>query len=159
MLNNKGGSWTATSVCTGAACTGGLPKRYISGVRIDPTNVLHAYVTISGYSRHWNVGPDDSGTGHLFQTTDGGATWADVSGNLPDYPADDVVMLSSGKLVIATDFGVYISSAAVTDNNTKWSRLGSNLPNVAVNQLTLGPDGNLVAATHGRGVWTMAAPS
>ena len=158
MLNNKGGTWSPTSVCTGSLCTGGLPKRYISGVRIDPNNVKHAYVTISGFSRHWNVGPDDPGTGHLFQSTDGGSNWTDVSGHLPDNPADDVVIEPSGKLVVATDFGVYVSGGAVVDNTTAWSRLGDNLPNVAVNQLTLGPDGKLVAATHGRGVWTIAAP-
>jgi ligand-binding sensor domain-containing protein len=66
---------------------------------------------------------------------------------------DDLVF-ANGKLDVATDFGVYTSS----NDGTSWNRLGTNLPNVVVDQLTLDPNGNLVAATHGRGVWTIAAP-
>jgi hypothetical protein len=156
MLNNSSGTWHATSVCTGtsSACgSSGLPDRYITGIRIDPTNPNHAYLTYSGFSRRWIVGPTDPGVGHLFETTNGGLAWKDRSGTLPDVPADDVVF-EGGKLVVATDFGVFVSS----DNGSTWSRLGTNLPNVVVDQLTLDPNGNLIAATHGRGVWTIAAP-
>jgi ligand-binding sensor domain-containing protein len=66
---------------------------------------------------------------------------------------DDIVF-TGGKLVVATDFGVFTSS----NDGVTWSRLGTNLPNVVVNQLVLDPKGNLVAATHGRGVWTIKAP-
>jgi photosystem II stability/assembly factor-like uncharacterized protein len=156
MLNNRGGTWHATSVCTGtssACAASGLPDRYITGIRIDPAHPNHAYLTDSGFSRRWIAGPTDPGVGHVFQTTNGGLTWTDRSGNLPDVPTDDVVF-EGGKLVVATDFGVYVSS----DNGSTWARLGTNLPNVVVDQLTLDPNGSLVAATHGRGVWTIPAP-
>jgi hypothetical protein len=156
MLNNAGGTWHPTSVCTGTSstCSGsGLPDRYITGVRLDPANPNHAYLTLSGYSRHWIVGPNDPGVGHVFKTTNAGQTWSDVSGNLPDVPTNDIV-LERGKLVAATDFGVYAS----TDDGSHWSRYGTNLPNVVVNQLTQDPNGNLIAATHGRGVWRILAP-
>jgi hypothetical protein len=157
MLNNSGGTWHASSsVCAGAstACAGsGLPLRYISGVRIDTSNPAHAYLALSGFSRKWMIGPDDPGVGHVFETTNTGQVWSDISGNLPDVPMDDVVY-EGGKLIVATDFGVFTSS----DNGVNWFRLGTNLPNVVVDQLTLDPNGNLVAATHGRGVWTIAAP-
>jgi photosystem II stability/assembly factor-like uncharacterized protein len=156
MLSNSGGSWHATAQeCTGsAACpNGGLPNRYITGVEIDTANPSHAYLSLSGYSRHWIIGPDDPGVGHVYQTSNGGSTWADVSGNLPDLPANDVV-LHNGMLTVANDIGVFTSS----DNGSTWSRVGTNLPNVVVAQLTVDPNGTLVAATHGRGVWTIAAP-
>ena len=156
MLNNSGGTWHATSqVCTAAsACPAtAIPNRYISGVRIDTANPTHAYVALSGYSRKWMIGPDDPGVGHVFQTTDGGTTWSNVSGNLPDVPMDDIVY-RNGKLTVATDFGVFTSS----DNGAHWSVYGANLPHVVVNQLTEDPNGNLIAATHGRGIWTIAAP-
>jgi photosystem II stability/assembly factor-like uncharacterized protein len=143
-------------VCTGSSstCAGsGLPDRYISGVRLDPANPNHAYLALSGFSRKWEIGPDDPGVGHVFETSDGGAAWSDRSGNLPDVPMDDIVS-ENGHLVVATDFGVFTSS----DDGTSWARYGTNLPNVVVDQLTLDPNGDLVAATHGRGVWTIAAP-
>jgi len=80
-------------------------------------------------------------------------TWSDVSGNLPDVPANDVV-LRNGKIVLATDLGVVISS----NGGSTWSRLGGNLPYTTVTDLHLGPDGRLYAATHGRGIWSAPAP-
>jgi hypothetical protein len=156
MLSNSGGTWHATAQeCTGSsACpNGGLPNRYITGVKIDTANPSHAYLSLSGYSRHWIVGPDDPGVGHVYQTANGGSTWADVSGNLPDIPANDVI-LHNGALTVANDIGVFTSS----DNGSTWSRVGTNLPNVVVAQLTVDPNGTLVAATHGRGIWTISAP-
>jgi ligand-binding sensor domain-containing protein len=66
---------------------------------------------------------------------------------------DDVVY-ENGKILVATDFGVFTSA----DNGATWFRYGTGLPNVVVVQLTQDPNGNLVAATHGRGIWTIAAP-
>jgi len=66
----------------------------------------------------------------------------------------DDIAFEHGNLVVATDFGVFSSA----DNGTTWFRYGSGLPNVVVDQLTLDPNGNLIAATHGRGLWTIAAP-
>ena len=156
MLTNSGAGWTVTSnVCTGTSttCTAGLPKRYISGVRIDTADPTHAYLSLSGFSRKWMIGPDDPGVGHVFETKNSGAAWGDVSAGLPDVPADDVVYVNKN-IVVATDFGVFSSP----DNGAHWFRFGSGLPNVVVDQLTQAPDGTLVAATHGRGVWTIKAP-
>jgi hypothetical protein len=156
MLSNSGGSWhvTAQACAGGGACSSSrLPNRYISGVKIDTANPGHAYLSLSGYSRKWMIGPDDPGVGHVFETTDGGSAWADISGNLPDAPMDDIVF-ENGRLVVGSDFGVFTSS----DDGATWNRLGTNLPNVVVGQLTVDPNGTLVAATHGRGVWTIPAP-
>jgi len=129
-----------------------IPNRYISAVAIDPADSSGntAYLGFNGFSRRWTEGPG-VGLGHLWKTTDGGATWADVSGNLPDIPVNDIV-ISNGKLVVGTDLGTVVSSAG------GWSRLGSNLPYTTVMDLHLGPDGKLYAATHGRGIWRIAQP-
>jgi len=156
MLSNSGGTWHATAqACTGggSCASSGIPNRYISGVKIDTTDPNHAYLSLSGYSRKWMIGPDDPGVGHVFETTNGGTGWVDRSGDLPDVPADDIVAEGS-HLVVGTDVGVFTSA----DNGSTWSTLGTNLPNVVVTQLTVDPHGTLVAATHGRGIWTIAAP-
>ena len=149
VLSNSGGSYhVVNSFLTGG--TSVLPQRYITGVFVDPANPANAYVSFSGYSRHWIVGPNDPGVGHVFQITGNGATWTitDRSGNLIDAPTGDVVVVN-GDLVVGTDFGVYVSA----DNGATWSRLGANLPNVVVDQL-YPTAGKILAATHGRGLWT-----
>src|SRR6266496_4041631 len=154
VLSNAGGSYhLVTSFPTGG--TSGLPQRFVTGVFVDPANPANAYVTFSGYSRHWNVGPNDPGVGHVFQITGSSAAWSitDRSGDLIDAPANDVVVVN-GDLVVGTDFGAYVSA----DNGATWSRLGTNLPNVVVSQLYV-TAGNILAGTHGRGLWTFSTGS
>ena len=131
-----------------------LPNRYVEGLAVDPADPSGrtAYVGLSGFSRKWTEGPG-AGYGHLYRTTDGGATFTDVSGNLPDVPLGRI-LLRNGTLIAATDLGVVLSS----DGGATWSRLGTNFPVTTVMDLTVGPDGLLYAATHGRGIWSIKAP-
>ena len=148
ISTNAGGVWRQLGL------PANLPNRYISGLAIDPADASGqtAYLGFNGFSRRWTDGPG-AGLGHLWKTGDGGATWTDVSGNLPDIPVNDV-LISGGKLVVATDLGVVISG----DGGTTWSRLGANLPYTTVMDAHVGPDGKLYAATHGRGIWSIAQP-
>ena len=141
IATNYGGTWHQLSMT-------GLPNRYIAGVTVDPSNPAHAYAIFNGYSRRFIPG---GGVGHVFETRDGGQTWTDISGNLPDI-ASDALVLSHHGLALATDAGVFIAREG-QGAGTTWSRLGSGLPNVAVDDLTAGPNGYIYAATHGRGVW------
>jgi sugar lactone lactonase YvrE len=87
----------------------------------------------------------------VFETQNGGKSWTDISGNLPDI-ASDALVLSGGKLALATDSGVFTAREG-QGSQTSWSVLGSGLPNTSVNNLTAGPGGYFYAATHGRGIW------
>ena len=89
----------------------------------------------------------------LRSATDGGQTWTDISGNLPDIPGDALV-ISHGKLALATDAGMF-TAAVGGGAGTSWSRLGTGLPNASVNDVPVGPDGDIYAATHGRGIWRL----
>jgi hypothetical protein len=144
IATNFGGTWHQVS-------TAGLPNRFIAGVTVDSTNPAHAYAIFNGYSRRWIPG---GGLGHVFETTNGGQSWTDVSGNLPDI-ASDALVLSHGKLALASDAGMF-TAAAGQGAATTWSRLGTGLPNASVNDVTEGPDGAIYAATHGRGVWRLS---
>ena len=132
-----------------------LPNRYISAIAIDPSDMSGntAYLGFNGFSRRWTEGPG-VGLGHVWKTVNGGATWTDISGNLPDIPVNDIV-ISGGRLVVATDLGTVVSAAR---GGSTWSRLGGNLPFTTVMDLHLGVDGRLYAATHGRGIWSIAKP-
>ena len=141
LATNYGGTWHQINMT-------GFPNRYIAGVTVDQSNPAHAYAIFNGYSRRFIPG---GGVGHVFETWNGGKSWTDVSGNLPDI-ASDALVISHGNLALATDAGVYTAQEGM-GTHTAWSRLGSGLPNAAVDDLTVGPDGFIYAATHGRGVW------
>jgi hypothetical protein len=140
FATNAGGTWHA-------AAANGLPNRYVTGIAIDPADDSHVYVTLSAFSRRWIP---RAGEGHVFESTDGGEDFTDISSNLPDAPANDAV-LSNGNLIVGTDVGVF-----QLQGNGTWAELGTGLPNASVLDLSLVPGGTtLVAATHGRGVWTI----
>ena len=144
---NFGGTWHTISASN-------LPNRYIAGLTIDPSNPAHIYVVYNGFSRHWING---AGVGHVFESHNGGATWTNISGNLPDVPSDALVF-SGGKLALGTDIGAFLANAG-EGAGTTWARLGNNLPNSSINDLRLDPDGQtLLAATHGRGLWSIKLP-
>jgi hypothetical protein len=127
---------------------GTVPNRFISGFDVDPANPNHVLVAINGYSRHWTEGPG-AGIGHLFESRDAGATWADISTNLPDIPANAVKFIIGGGIVLGTDLGVLYRAPG----QTAWKVLGRNLPTTTTMQFKTGLYGTrLYAATHGRGI-------
>jgi LPXTG-motif cell wall-anchored protein len=140
------------------AAAKGLPKRYITSVAIDPKNAKTVYVTLGGYGRRWippgSLGDDVSkvGKGHVYTSTDAGATFKDVSGDLPDLPANHVLPYD-GHLIVSTDVGVFVSSGTT---GGAYKVLGSGLPKVQTFEVSVSPRNHkeLVAATYGRTVWT-----
>jgi hypothetical protein len=150
IVTNYGGTYHQVTL------PAAMPNRYVSNVVVDPNDAdgSTAYVVFNGFSRRWTEGPG-SGVGHLWKTTDGGVTWTDADGNLPDVPADDLVVTPGGKLILGTDLGTLIS----TDGGAHWMRYGSNHPLTTVMDLHAGPDGRLYSATHGRGIWSTPLPA
>jgi len=148
ISTNAGGVWHQI------ALPANVPSRYVAGLAIDPADPTGntVYVAFNGFSRRFVEGPG-AGVGHLYKSADAGVTWTDVSGNLPDIPANYVVV-RNGKIVLSTDLGVVISS----DGGATWSRLGGNLPYTTALYLHVGPDSKLYTATYGRGIWSIPAP-
>jgi hypothetical protein len=140
------------------AAAQGLPNRWITSIRIDPSDATGktVYVTLGGYSSHW-IPPGalgdqiaNVGTGHVYVSHDAGETFTDVSGTLPDAPADWVLPFK-GRLVVGTDVGVFVSSGLTGGT---YSLLG-NLPVMPVVHLAADP-GNpnrIIAATYARGAY------
>ncbi|HVB27428.1 MAG TPA: hypothetical protein VNE21_05905, partial [Mycobacteriales bacterium] len=139
-----------TGACWHKAAILGLPNRYIQGVALDPRHPGTVYVALSGYLRRWY--PNAARGGHVYVSHDAGQHFSDISGNLPDTPANALV-LRDGRVYVGTDLGVYTT----TQGSARWAKLGTGLPNASVLDLRPNPDGSqLVAALHGRGVWTYA---
>jgi len=129
----------------------GLPQRFLTHVVVDPHTSTTAYVAFSGFS-----GFVDS-LGHVFRTTGGGATWKDISGNLPNIPVNGIAIdpVLANTYYVATDIGVF----RTRNGGSLWSVLGAGLPRVAVLGVTLhNPTRTLRAATHGRSMWDIHVP-
>jgi hypothetical protein len=136
---NAGGTWHTVHAPN-------LPNRFITGLAVDRNDPNHVAVTFGGFLRRWIPG---GGNGHVFESWNGGKTWKNMTGNLPDNPAEDVVLVHH-KLIVATDLGVFVAR----DGSSHWARLGHGLPNVATWSLGVSPSRRyVVAATHGRGQW------
>lgn len=130
----------------------GLIQRSVTSITVDPIDAGSAYVTYSGFLNSV-VTP----TKHVFKTTNGGAKWTDISGNLPDLPVNSLVVDPDlpNTLYIGTDAGVRAS----TDGGATWSGVGSGLPLVVVEAMILHrPTRTLRVVTHGRGVWDLVIP-
>ena len=147
---------TTANATAGAAAiwtniTGTLPNRAVSQVVADPSNASIAYAVMSGFT----FGADTQG--HVFKTINAGGTWTDISGNLPNIPADDLVVDPDvlNWLYVATDIGVYAS----TNGGVTWTPMGSGLPRTVVSSLKLHQASRtLRAATMGRSAWDIVAP-
>ncbi len=131
----------------------GLPPRFVTQIQVDPVTATTAYLSFSGFS---GLITGDT-KGHVFRTQDGGATWLDISGNLPNIPINDMILDPdvTGTIYLATDIGVFVSGNA----GVSWQVLGAGLPRVVVMGLRLHrATRTLRAATHGRGVWDILVP-
>ena len=143
------------------------PGRFdISSVAVDLHDQTGAtvYVTVRGFH-----------VPHVYRSTDAGAHWTNISRNLPDLPANSVVVdpNDANTIYVALDNGVYATSQVTACPTANcWNVYGSGLPNAPAMLLTAAPgmstgdgrSGELRVATYGRGVWqipllTAAAPA
>jgi photosystem II stability/assembly factor-like uncharacterized protein len=171
---DTGQVFVATNVSAGAGTFGvvtgqaSLPSRQVSAITVAPADSTGktAYAAFSGFS--FVQGTINDPKGHLFKTTDGGATWTDVSctvancstpamTDLPNTPVNDVVVDPDipGTLYVGTDIGVFQGTCTtVTPFTCTWATLSTGLPRVAVLSLKLHhASRTLRAVTHGRGAW------
>ena len=146
VTSNTGGTWTNVTKSP-------LPNRYVSRIIVSASDPQTAYAVYNGFDTHTPNSP-----GHVFKTTDGGQSWQNISGNLPDVPAITLAIPPSqpGTLYLGTDTGVFRS----TNDGADWEPFNNGLPFVAVVDLILTPDERFIfAGTHGRSVFRMALAS
>jgi hypothetical protein len=121
----------------------------VSCIAIDPANENHILVTYSNY-----------GVNSIWETTNGGTSWASVEGNLPDMPVRWAMFdpRNSDWALIATELGVW-STDNLNGASTDWDPTNSGLANVRVDMLQYrSSDRTIAVATHGRGLFTAVVP-
>jgi photosystem II stability/assembly factor-like uncharacterized protein len=88
---------------------------------------------------------------YLYRTTDYGATWTSIVGDIPDDGFVRVIRADPNResvLYVGTETGIHLS----VDDGATWTRWESDLPVTPVYDLAIeGTD--LVVATHGRSFW------
>ena len=139
-------SWIKLTKDAGSTWTNikwGLPNYSITDITVANNNADRAWVTFSDYNSIHKV----------YETTDAGNTWNNISGNnLPGLPVNCIVYQSGANddLYIGTDVGVYYTNNTLSE----WMPFNDGLPNVIVKELEIHYDnGTISAATFGRGVW------
>ena len=116
------------------------------------------YATVAGFSGN------GVSTGHVYRSADGGASWTNISANLPNVPANALLVdpNDANTVYVATDAGVFVTqSVAQCAASNCWTALGSGLPNAPAVALEAsaamstrdGRMGNLRVGTYGRGIW------
>jgi len=128
-----------------------LPNRAVTQVLPSASDATGntVYATFSGFN-----GATPARPGHVFKSTDGlgSGTWTNISGDLPDVPANAIAIdEKSGTIYVGTDIGAF----QTIDGGAHWTMLDNGLPNVAVFGLAIDNNGRVVAATHGRGMFEL----
>lgn len=160
---NNGRVWTTNVATTATGATAWTSAQlradsaYVSWITPDPVAAGTVYATISTFN-------SATGTGHVFRSTDFGATWTVIDGSgatgLPNVPAHCIVVdpLNTQRLYVGTDIGVFVS----TDGGANWARENTGFANVIVESMSIATDAGtryLVAFSHGRSAFRVALPN
>lgn len=122
-----------------------LPSQtgYITSIAVHPTDPQIAYATVG-----WFDAP------HVLKTTDGGATWVDVSAALPNVPASSMAInpLNPDMVFVGTDAGVF----ETPNGGATWFPANGNLASTIVNDLVFRTGtSELYLFTYGRGAYVV----
>jgi photosystem II stability/assembly factor-like uncharacterized protein len=142
-INNANGAGISLSAIGSSSFPGGGD---VSCIAIEPGNEDHILVTFSNY-----------GVNSVWESTDGGNSWSNVEGNLPDMPVRWALFSPIGgdSAMLATELGVW-STDNLNGSSTVWGRpINDGMPSVRVDMLQLrASDSMIIAATHGRGMFS-----
>ena len=127
----------------------GVPARtYVSKISPSRFEARTAYVAFDGHRG------GDYGT-YVFVTTDLGASFQSIAGNLPKGEVVRTVaedLKNPDVLYLGTETGLWVT----INRGKQWHRLKANLPTVPIYDIALHPrDNDMILGTHGRGIWIL----
>lgn len=92
----------------------------------------------------------------VFYSTDGGTTWQNKEGNLPDMPVRTVLRNPDNpdEVLVGTEMGVWGTTNFLA-TTPEWASVSGNIGNVKITNLDYRPATKTVlVSTYGRGIWT-----
>lgn len=116
------------------------PGLYYEKIIVDSFDANRIWVVCGGYQPGKKV----------YRSDNGGDTWTNISGSLPNIPMRRIVAKTSGidELYVGTEIGVFYWNEIIGD----WIYFSNGLPTTAVSDLKI-DGGYIYAGTYGRGIW------
>lgn len=139
LTRDGGATWTNVTPA-------GLEECLVNAIDLSPRSPGTAYIATTRYKFNDH-------TPRLLKTTDYGASWTDITGNIPDGAYTRVVREDTerpGLLFAGTETGLYISM----DDGKQWERFNLNLPTTPILDLRVAHN-DLIIATSGRSFWVL----
>lgn len=110
----------------------------INDIKVYPTSSLDVFACFGGYSDGRKV----------MRSANGGDTWTNWSGSLPNVPCYSLAVASEG-VYVGTEIGVFFRGYGYSD----WVPFYSYMPRIPVTGLWVNENNNVYASTFGRGMW------
>lgn len=140
VMYRTGNALTNSGAATWTFISSGLPNLFITGIAINPADADEVFVSMSGYSDGNKV----------FRSPDAGDSWTNITGSLPNVPANCIQYYSGGQY-IGTDIGVFYRKDSWND----WIYFSNSMPAVNVSDLYINTTSDkIIAGTFGRGLWS-----
>lgn len=144
VSRDGGATWTEVS----RNLPGGTTRHYVSRVEASHADPATAYVSIDGHK-------NDDLRPYVYVTRDYGATWEDITSNLPPFGNVNTVRQdprNPNLLYVGTEFGFHVSF----DEGGTWHDFMPGLPVVRIDDVLVHPrENDLVLATHGRSIYVV----
>jgi len=133
---NDGSNWQTQTI-------NNVGSNDITSIAVHPQHDSTVIITMGGYTVNKKV----------YKSVNGGATFTNISGSLPNVPANAIIIDKYSALhdmYLGTDVGVFTRNDTLTD----WEYYGLGLPNTSVTDLEIQYNtSTLRIGTFGRGIW------
>lgn len=138
---------TTTNLTDALIAAGYNDQQKITDIFVSENTSNRLWVTVGGYTS----------TAKVFYSNNGGSSWTNKSGSLPNLPVNAVTADNNDNIYIGTDIGVYYRGL----NDTEWTPFYNGLPRVAVSAIEyyngISSNNIIYVSTYGRGLWASEA--
>jgi len=95
------------------------------------------------------------GVNNIWYTNNGGTTWVEKEGDLPDMPVKAILQnpLNTEEVIVGTELGIWYTND-FSSASPSWHAAFNGMSNVKVTDLDLRDDNAIFASTYGRGVFS-----
>ena len=153
--NNGAYGGTCRLLKVAAANTASPTVTSIKSASMPVSNVTVSCIAVGSTDNYLLACFSNYGIQRIWLSTNGGTSWTNIDGNLPDMPVRWCMLVPGhdDEAIIATEAGVYITTL-INGGSTSWLP-SPTFPTVRTDMLRYrASDGLVAAATHGRGLWT-----